>query len=105
MRERCEYACVTGASYKSRNGTGKRNDTKRNQYITLRMLTSKPTTMSSMSKMMVHVFDSSSEESDMERLLAQVKRKRACRRLFRTEHTCYRISVSRLVDILYSLNA
>ena len=66
------------------------------------MLTSKPTTMSSMSQM-VSVSDSSSEESDMKRLLAKVKRKKACRRLFRTETSCSRISVRRLVDILYTL--
>ena len=82
----------------------KQNET-RTRLCALRMFTSKLTIMSSVSKMMVRVSDSSSEETNMERLLAQVKRKRACLRLFRTEPSCSRISVSRLVDILYTLNA
>ena len=80
----------------------KRNET-RTGFCALCMLTSKPTIMSSMSKMMVRVSDSSSSESDMERLLAQVKRKRACRRLFRTEPSCSRISVSKLVEAYYNV--
>ena len=98
--------CIVSASYKSQNGIGKQNETRKG-LCALCMLTLKPTTMSSMSKMMVRVTDSSLEESDMERLLAQDKKKRACRRLFWTEPSCSHISVSRLVDtcILYTLNA
>ena len=71
----------------------KRSETKRNEDRTFCTAHAhfEPSTMSSMSKM-VRVSESSSEHSDLERLLAQVKRKRAHRRLFRAEPSCSRIN-------------